>query len=176
MFPILNSPFAPLDLQESMRFCRSSLPPHQRELPHYLFVCFAWPLMSTFPERSNDAIALFHCLHPSCQSSDLKCFQSVFLSRNLAALFVLFSRLSFVLYSYSTALSFLSTFHSIYEKRKIIYNTCTRQAALKVSRVIFFSFQPVVVQRAAVSLSWMHLNQNHDLEIPIASWANNIVT
>lgn len=86
MFPIFNSPFAPLDLQESMRFCRSSLPPHQRALPHYLFVSsrrFTWPLMSAFPER------LFRRRHPSCQSSDLKCFQSVLLSRNHSALFVL---------------------------------------------------------------------------------------
>lgn len=80
MFPIFNSPFAPLDLQESVRFCRSSLPPYQRALPHYLFVSsrrFTGPLMSTFPERSGAGFAAFRRLHPSCQSSDLKCFQSV---------------------------------------------------------------------------------------------------
>lgn len=100
MFPIFNSPFAPLDLQESMRFCRSSLPPYQRALPHYLFVSshrFTWPLMSTFPERGDAGFAPFRRRHPSCQSSDLKCFQSVLLSRNHSALFVLslFSFLSF---------------------------------------------------------------------------------
>lgn len=129
MFLIFNSPFAPLDLQESMRFCRSSLPPYRRALPHYLFVSsrrFTWPLMSTFPEGGNAGFAPLRRRHPSCPSSDLKCFQSVLLSRNLSAFFVpsFFSvflslfpvgvgvtkPLGFL--SFFSSLDFLSSFHS----------------------------------------------------------------
>lgn len=105
MFPIFNSPFAPLDLQESVRLCRIGLPLYQRALPHYLFVSlrrFTRPLMNTFPERGDAGFALFHCRHPSCQSSDPKCFQSVLLSRHLSALFSFLFFLVFLL-CYCTA-------------------------------------------------------------------------